>query len=172
MLRHVAYLGGSAHFALRLKTLAQIHQTLVDLAGLGERSTLRLGVSRSLTARKIDNGEPAAFPRTASPASGALLDLKTEETVTSAGDTVAAGSRHSSFLESGLNHHESFAVRATDYLAQPSDNLPVGRELGGLEKKRPAAKFLGRTRLGGRGQEVVDAVVVHLVHGDDDSILS
>lgn len=145
--------------------MSKVHETLVDFASFDQGSTLCLGVSGTLTSSQIDNGKLAATPRTNAGPNRALLDFEAEECVTTAGNAVATRTSNTSLLKTCFQDKIGILHGGADNLAQASNDLSIGRKLSGLEEKRAAAEFLCGSVLGGRGQEIVDAVVVDFVHG-------
>ena len=145
------YLGRVANFALRLQTLSQIHETLVDFASFHEGGTLGLGVPGTLTSSQIDNGEFAAAPSTNTASSRAFLDFETEESVTATGNAVATRASDTSLLQTSFQDEVGILHGSANHLTQTSHNLSIGRELSGFEEKRAAAEFLCSHVLGGWG---------------------
>lgn len=122
---------------------------------------------------KVNDGQGTAGPVGRSSTCKSLLDLNTEEAVTSTADSIASCTSNSAFCQTCFEHEQSFVKILADNLSQASDDFAVRTMFGALVEKMSAfgCCCLGRLESGGTCEQVEDAVVVDFVHADDNSEL-
>lgn len=98
-----------------------------------------------------------------------LLHLKTEEAMTSRADSVASGTCNPSLVKTRFENKKGFLQVRAHYLTKTSNDFAIRRLLGTLEEKS-STLLRHLAQCGGCGQQIVDAVIVHFIHADNDGI--
>jgi len=154
---------------LHLHALAEIHQRLVDLAGLCQCSAGSLCIASTFRSSQIDDGECAARPRTLS-LGIALLDLYAKEPMASRAHGVASRTSNFALRETSLQDHHGLFKTATYDLGETSHNLTLWALFCALEQQCPALDAGVLVLHGHASQKVEDAVIVDFVHGYDNRV--